>query len=66
MRCVEADMAYYYLSEDANRFQRDFLKTMHEDNPEGQYLHFGDIDAGGLYTTDNAERRKSYTTWNVS
>lgn len=53
MRCKEADTAYFYLGGYANRFQRDFLKRIYEDNPGVQYFHFGDIDAGGFYIHEN-------------
>lgn len=53
MRCSEADTAYFYLGGYANRFQRDFLKKVYEDNPGLEYLHFGDIDAGGFYIHEN-------------
>lgn len=48
LRSQEADTAYFYLGGYANRFQRDFLKKIYEDNPAIRYLHFGDIDAGGF------------------
>ncbi|MDO5344707.1 MAG: DUF2220 family protein [Lachnospiraceae bacterium] len=53
MRCREADTAYFYLGGYANRFQRDFLKKIYEDNPGIAYWHFGDIDAGGFYIHEN-------------
>lgn len=53
MRCKEADTAYFYLGGYASRFQRDFLKMIYGDNPGVQYLHFGDIDAGGFYIHEN-------------
>lgn len=53
MRCKEEDTAYFYLGGYANRFQRDFLKKVYEDNPGLEYLHFGDIDAGGFYIHEN-------------
>ena len=37
----------------ATRFQRDFLKKVYQDNPEVQYWHFGDLDAGGFYIHEN-------------
>ena len=39
----------FYLGGYANRDQRDFLKHVYKDNPYKNYLHFGDIDAGGLW-----------------
>lgn len=29
--------------------RRNFIKKVYEQNPDKQYLHFGDIDAGGFY-----------------
>lgn len=56
MRCKEADTAFFYLGGYANRFQRDFLKKIYEDNPMMKYFHFGDIDAGGFYIHENLRR----------
>lgn len=53
MRCQEEKTSYFYLGGYANRFQREFLKKVFEDNPEIEYLHFGDIDAGGFYIHEN-------------
>lgn len=53
MRCREEDTAFFYLGGYANRFQREFLKKIYEDNPGLDYLHFGDIDAGGFYIHEN-------------
>lgn len=53
LRCKEADTSYFYLGGYANRFQRDFLKKIYEDNPGTCYFHFGDIDAGGFYIHEN-------------
>lgn len=39
----------FYLGGYANRDQRDFLKHVYKDNLDKNYLHFGDIDAGGLW-----------------
>ena len=43
------DAALLYLGGYATRSQRDFLKKIRQDNPELAFLHFGDLDAGGLY-----------------
>ncbi len=49
LRARERDTSFFYLGGYANRFQRDFLKKIYQDNPAVTYLHFGDIDAGGFY-----------------
>lgn len=53
MRCQGEETSYFYLGGYANRFQREFLKKIFEDNPKIIYLHFGDIDAGGFYIHEN-------------
>lgn len=53
MRCREAETSYFYLGGYGNRFQREFLKKVFQDNPGIVYLHFGDIDAGGFYIHEN-------------
>lgn len=50
------DVVTFYLGGYANRFQRDFLKKVYADNPSVRYLHFGDIDAGGLWILDHLRR----------
>lgn len=49
LRLQKKDTAFFYLGGFTNRFQRDFLKKVYQDNSNIQYLHFGDIDAGGFY-----------------
>lgn len=53
MRCQKPGTAYFYLGGYANRYQRECLKKIYCDNPEIEYLHFGDIDAGGFYIHEN-------------
>ena len=38
-----------YLGGYHNSHRRNFIKKIFECNPEAEYLHFGDIDAGGFY-----------------
>ena len=38
-----------YLGGYHNTSRRNFIKKVYEQNPDKQYLHFGDIDAGGFY-----------------
>lgn len=52
-RCQNPTVSFFYLGGYATRFQRDFLKKVYQDNPEVQYRHFGDLDAGGFYIHDN-------------
>lgn len=68
MRCREAGTAFFYLGGYANRFQRDFLKKIYEDNPVVEYFHFGDIDAGGFYIHDNLCKITgiSFKLWRMS
>lgn len=42
------DVSCLYLGGFANRHQILFLKKVLRDNPEAEYHHFGDIDAGGF------------------
>lgn len=52
-RCQDPEVSFFYLGGYAARFQRDFLKKVYQDNPEIQYRHFGDLDAGGFYIHEN-------------
>lgn len=47
-RFQDKQCATVYLGGFANRHQICFLKMLYSDNPSHTYLHFGDIDAGGL------------------
>ncbi len=38
-----------YLGGYHNSHRRDFIMKMYHDNPDVEYCHFGDIDAGGFY-----------------
>lgn len=49
----EKDNVYFFLGGYKNRYQRDFIKMIYLDNPNLNYLHFGDLDAGGLYIHRN-------------
>lgn len=53
LRYSALDTVTFYLGGYANRFQRDFIKKIYEDNPDLEYLHFGDIDAGGFWIHHN-------------
>ncbi|MDR2022182.1 MAG: DUF2220 domain-containing protein [Hungatella sp.] len=53
LRYSDPDTVIFYLGGYANRFQRDFIKRVYEDNPDLVFLHFGDIDAGGFWIHHN-------------
>ncbi|WP_333651649.1 Wadjet anti-phage system protein JetD domain-containing protein [Lacrimispora sp.] len=53
LRYSAPDTVTFYLGGYANRFQRDFIKKVYEDNHDLEYLHFGDIDAGGFWIHHN-------------
>ncbi|MCD8023224.1 MAG: DUF2220 domain-containing protein, partial [Lachnospiraceae bacterium] len=49
LRLKQAGVTFFYLGGYATRWQRDFLKQVYAENPDCQFLHFGDIDAGGFF-----------------
>jgi hypothetical protein len=53
LRYFADDTVIFYLGGYANRFQRDFIKRVYDDNPGLEFLHFGDIDAGGFWIHHN-------------
>jgi hypothetical protein len=53
LRYSATDTVTFYLGGYANRFQRDFIKKVYDDNPSLEFLHFGDIDAGGFWIHHN-------------
>lgn len=53
LRYSAPDTVTFYLGGYANRFQRDFIKKVYDDNPNIEFLHFGDIDAGGFWIHHN-------------
>jgi hypothetical protein len=53
LRYSDDDTVTFYLGGYANRFQRDYIKKIAADNPEIDYLHFGDIDPGGFWIHHN-------------
>lgn len=46
-----------YLGGYHNTSRRNFICKVHEQNPDKQYLHFGDIDAGGFYILQHLRNR---------
>lgn len=59
---------FFYLGGYVNRTQRDFLKLVSRDNPDLKFLHFGDIDAGGLYIHEHLCRMTGihFDRWHMS
>lgn len=53
LRYSADDTVVFFLGGYANRHQRDFIKKVDADNPDLQFLHFGDIDAGGFWIHHN-------------
>ena len=53
LRYAKENVVVFYLGGYANRYQRDFIRTVHTYNKETCYLHFGDIDAGGFWIHHN-------------
>lgn len=48
-RFDQNDYCALYLGGYANRYQVALIKKIHHDNPDIDYVHFGDIDIGGFY-----------------
>ena len=45
----EPDTFAIYLGGYHNSYRRNFIKKIYQSNPEIEYFHYGDIDAGGFY-----------------
>lgn len=45
----EKDTFAIYLGGYHNSHRRNFIRKIYYDNPDAEYYHFGDIDAGGFY-----------------
>ncbi len=45
----ESNAFVMYLGGYHNEHRRRFIKQIYADNPDAEYFHFGDIDAGGFY-----------------
>lgn len=46
-----------YLGGYHNTNRRNFIRRVYEQNPQKQYLHYGDIDAGGFYILQHLRRK---------
>lgn len=53
---VEDDFVVY-LGGFHNKVKRDFLLYLYQWNPEKEYRHFGDIDAGGFYILEHLKKK---------
>ncbi|WP_458413034.1 Wadjet anti-phage system protein JetD domain-containing protein [Schinkia sp. CFF1] len=53
LRYKDDDTVTFYLGGYANRYQREFIKMIHDTNLDTKYMHFGDIDAGGFWIHHN-------------
>lgn len=53
----ENDDLVIYLGGYHNTLRRDFIKKIYSDNKDKEYLHFGDIDAGGFYILEHLKHR---------
>ena len=52
-RIKETGTFYIFLSGYHNSAKQNFIKKIHSQNPEKEYLHFGDIDPDGFYILQN-------------
>lgn len=53
----DKDIFAIYLGGYHNSLRREFIKKMYEQNPNIDYFHFGDIDAGGFYILEHLKRQ---------
>lgn len=51
------DCFVIYLGGYHNSIKRNFLRRLYADNPDKDYVHFGDIDAGGFYIYEHLVKR---------
>ena len=56
-RFNEPDFFVIYLGGFHNRVRREFIKKLYEQNPNRQYYHFGDIDAGGFRILEHLKNK---------
>lgn len=52
-----SDNFIIYLGGFHNRIRREFIKKIYRQNPEIEFYHFGDIDAGGFYILAHLRRQ---------
>ncbi|HEY5585270.1 MAG TPA: Wadjet anti-phage system protein JetD domain-containing protein [Ruminiclostridium sp.] len=53
----DEDMFVIYLGGYHNSVRREFIKKIHEQNPDVLFYHFGDIDAGGFYILEHLKNQ---------
>ncbi len=53
----DKDMFAIYLGGYHNSLRREFIKKMYQQNPNVDYFHFGDIDAGGFYILEHLKKQ---------
>lgn len=56
-RFNECDFFVIYLGGFHNTVRREFIKKLYSQNPQKQYYHFGDIDAGGFRILEHLKNR---------
>lgn len=56
-RFNERDFFVIYLGGFHNTVRREFIKKLYSQNPQKQYYHFGDIDAGGFRILEHLKNR---------
>lgn len=56
-RFNEQDFFVIYLGGFHNTVRREFIKKLYAQNPQKQYYHFGDIDAGGFRILEHLKSR---------
>lgn len=54
---VNTDDFCIYLGGFHNKIKEQFIKKLHYQNPDKEYYHFGDIDAGGFYIYEHLVRK---------
>ena len=54
---VDPDALIIYLGGFHNRAKRELLKLIYAGNPDKEYRHFGDIDAGGFYILEHLKKK---------
>ena len=56
-QCQRKNTLMIYLGGYHNTVRREFLKKIYAQYPEKEYLHFGDIDAGGFYILEHLKAK---------
>ena len=56
-QCQRKNTLMIYLGGYHNTVRREFLRKIYSRYPEKEYLHFGDIDAGGFYILEHLKEK---------